>query len=125
MRFSEEIQKINNNIAYERIFFDQNMKELYVVYPTKLAKEKILIENISRMTKVIREYIDELNLYSKCMRKTDEFYFDSQKQAMKNEAYEHQKRADELAEIMNEGISPYAWYYDAMQHGYIVCLDKI
>lgn len=24
--------------------------------------------------------------------------------------YEHQEKADKLAEKMNEGISPYAWY---------------
>ena len=45
---------------------------------------------------------------------------------MINEAHSHQEKADKLAEIMNEGISPYAWYYyDAMQYGYVVYLDNI
>jgi hypothetical protein len=48
------------------------------------------------------------------------------KQSMKNGAHSHQEKADELAEIMNDGISPYAWYYhDAMQYGYVVYLDNI
>lgn len=84
-----------------------------------------MIDNIQKMKKVVREYIDELKLYSKCMRKANEFYFDSQKQQMKNEAYNHQKRADELAEIMNDGISPYAWCREELEDRNIVFLDKI
>lgn len=42
-----------------------------------------------------------------------------------NEAHNHQEKADELAEIMNEGISPYAWYYYDTAEGYVVCLDNI
>ncbi len=29
---------------------------------------------------------------------------------MQNEADKHQRKVDELAEKMNEGISPYVWY---------------
>ena len=125
MKFSEEIKNINNDIVYERIIsFDEDAKDLYVVYPSKLTNEQILTDNIQKMQKVVREYIDELKLYSKCIRKADEFYFDSQKQPMKNEAYNHQKRADELAEIMNDGISPYAWYWKELEDCYVVYLDK-
>ncbi len=43
-----------------------------------------------------------------------------------NEAHNRQEKADELAEIMNEGISPYAWYYyDTAGKGYVVYLDNI
>ena len=35
------------------------------------------------------------------------------------------EKADELAEIMNEGISPYAWYYYDTAEGYVVYLDNI
>ena len=101
-------------------------KDLYVLYPSELEDEQILKDNIPKMLKVIREYIEESELYKKCMDRVDKFHFDSQKTTMINEAHNHQEKADELAEIMNEGISPYAWYYhDAMQHGYIVYLDKI
>lgn len=78
------------------------------------------------MLKVIREYIEESELYRECMDRVDKLHFDSQKIAMINEAHSHQEKADELAEIMNEGISPYAWYYHAvMQYGYVVYLDNI
>lgn len=61
-----------------------------------------------------------------CMDRVDKLHFDSQKTAMINGAHSHQEKADELAEIMNDGISPYAWYYhDAMQYGYVVYLDNI
>lgn len=128
MTFEKRIHDycLRSDVVYERILSSSCGKDLYILYLLKLADEQILKDNIQKMKKVIREYIDELNLYSKYMRKADEFYFDSQKQPMKNEAYKHQKRADELAEIMDDGISPYAWYYyDAMQYGYIVYLDNI
>lgn len=128
MTFEERIYEycLRSDIVCERILSLSCEKDLYILYPLKLSDEQILKDNIQKMQKVIREYIDELNLYSKYMRKADEFYFDSQKQSMKNEAYKHQKRADDLAEIMDDGISPYAWYYhDAMQYGYVVYLDKI
>lgn len=54
---------------------------------------------------------------------------------MQNEADEHQRNADKIAEEMNEGISPYAWYvpknFDQYIEGihykarYVVYLDKI
>ena len=113
-------------MVYERILSLSCEKDLYILYPLKLSDEQILKDNIPKMLKVIREYIEESELYKKCMDRVDKFHFDSQKTAMINGAYKHQKRADELAEIMNEGISPYAWYYhDAMQYGYVVYLDKI
>ena len=119
---------LQSDVVYERIlsFSSPCRKDLYVLYPSELEDEQILKDNIPKMLKVIREYIEESELYKKCMDRVDKFHFDSQKTTMINEAHNHQEKADELAEIMNEGISPYAWYYhDAMQHGYIVYLDKI
>lgn len=119
---------LRSDIVYERILSFSSLcrKDLYVLYPSELEDEQILKDNIPKMLKVIREYIEESELYKKCMDRVDKFHFDSQKTTMINEAHNHQEKADELAEIMNEGISPYAWYYhDAMQHGYIVYLDKI
>ena len=91
----------------------------------KLANEQILKENIAKMLKVIKEYISELELCGCCMRKADNLYFDSQKIVIINEVHNHQEKADKLAEIMNEGISPYAWYYYNTMNGYVVSLDKI
>lgn len=127
MTFEKRIHDycLRSDVVYERILSLSCEKDLYILYPLKLSDEQILKDNIQKMQKVIREYIGELKLYSKYMRKADEFYFDSQKQPMKNEAYKHQKRADELAEIMNDGISPYAWYSRECEGCYVVYLDKI
>lgn len=127
MTFEERIHEycLRSDVVHERILSLSCEKDLYILYPLKLSDEQILKDNIQKMQKVIREYIDEPNLYSKYMRKADEFYFDSQKQSMKNEAYKHQKRADDLAEIMDDGISPYAWYSQECEDCYVVYLDKI
>ena len=87
--------------------------------------KQILKDNIQKMRKVIRKYINESELYKECMYKVDRFHFDLQKTATINEAHNHQEKADELAEIINKGISPYAWYYYNTMDGYIVYLDKI
>lgn len=81
-----------------------------ILYPYELRNEPILKDNIPKMTKVIREYIKESEMYRKCIDTIPNLIWDSQKLSMQNEADEHQRKADELAEIMNEGISPYAWY---------------
>lgn len=128
MTFEERIHDycLRSDVVYERILSLSCEKDLYILYPLKLSDEQILKDNILKMLKVIREYIEESELYKKCMGRVDRFHFDSQKTTMINEAHSHQEKADELAEIMNEGISPYAWYYhDAMQYGYVVYLDKI
>ena len=128
MIFEERICEycLRSDVVYERILSLSYEKDLYILYPLKLSDEQILKDNIPKMLKVIREYIDESELYKKYMDRVNRFHFDSQKTAMTNEAHSHQEKADELAEIMNEGISPYAWYYhDAMQYGYVVYLDKI
>lgn len=128
MTFEERIREycLRSDIMYERILSFTYGKDLYVLYPSELEYEQILKDNIPKMLKVIREYIEESELYRECMDRVDKLHFDSQKTVMINGAHSHQEKADELAEIMNEGISPYAWYYhDATQYGYIVYLDKI
>lgn len=128
MIFEERIREhcLRSDVVYERILSLSCEKDLYILYPLKLSDEQILKDNIPKMLKVIREYIDESELYKKCMDRVDKLHFDSQKTAMINGAHSHQEKADELAEIMNDGISPYAWYYhDAMQYGYVVYLDNI
>ena len=112
-------------MVYERILSLSCEKDLYILYPLKLADEQILKDNIQKMRKVIREYIHESEMYRRCMDKSKEFYFNSQMKSFVDEAYSHQEKADELAEIMNEGISPYAWYYYNTMNRYVVYLDKI
>ena len=90
-----------------------------ILYPYKLRNEPILKDSISKMTKVIREYIKETEMYRKCVDTIPNLIWDSQKLSMQNEADAHQRKADELAEIMNEGISPYAWYIKGRFNGEI------
>ena len=127
MIFEERIRELclRSDMVYERILSLSCEKDLYILYPLKLADEQILKDNIQKMRKVIREYIDESELYKKCIDEVDRFHFDLQKTAMINEAHNHQEKTDELAEIMNAGISPYAWYYYNTMNGYVVYLDKI
>lgn len=128
MTFEKRIHDycLRSDIVYERILSSPGEKDVYILYPSELKNEQILKDNIPKMLKVIKKYISESELYGYYMDRVDKLLFDSQKIAMINEAHSHQEKADELAEIMNDGISPYAWYYyDAMQYGYVVYLDKI
>ncbi len=128
MTFEERIHDycLRSDVVYKRILSSPGEKDVYILYPSELKNKQILKDNIQKMLKVIKKYISESELYGYYMSRVDKLHFDSQKIAMINEANSHQEKADELAEIMNEGISPYAWYYhDAMQYGYVVYLDKI
>ena len=127
MIFEERIREhcLRSNMVYERILSLSCEKDLYILYPLKLADEQILKDNIQKMRKVIRKYIDESELYKKCIDEVDRLHFDLQKTAMINEAHNHQEKADKLVEIMNEGISPYAWHYYNTMNGHVVYLDKI
>lgn len=81
MTFEERIRKycLRSDIVYERILSSPYEKDLYVLYPSELANEQILKDNIPKMLKVIKEYISELELCAYYMRKVDNLYFDSQK----------------------------------------------
>lgn len=128
MTFEERIREhcLRSNMVYKRILSSPCENDLYILYPSEFKDEQILKNNIPKMLNVIKKYISESELYGYYMSRVDKLHFDSQKNAMINEAHSHQEKADELAEIMNEGISPYAWYYyDAMQYGYVVYLDNI
>lgn len=91
------------------IFDDAPSDEILLMYPYKLRNEPILRDNICNMKNVIREYIKEVEQYSMCVSIISKLIWDSQKTSMQNEADEHQRKADKLAEQMNDGISPYAW----------------
>lgn len=127
MTFEEKIHEycLQLDIVCERILFSPCEKDLYILYPSELANEQIIKDNIPKMLKVIREYIHELETYLRCIDKSKNFYFNSQIKSFVDEAHNHQEKADKLAEVMNEGISPYAWYYYNTMNGYIVYLDKI
>ena len=124
------------DICMERLIFDDvPSDDILLMYPYKLRNESILRDNICNMKNVIREYIKEVEQYSMCVSVISKLIWDSQKTSMQNEADEHQRKADKLAEQMNDGISPYAWcikknfdkYIDYIHYkaDYLVYLDKI
>lgn len=109
---------------------------IIVVYPVDFIGDPVLEENIPKMLSVIREYIKEFKLYLAFKTKIGNARWDSEKLKYGDMAYEHQEKADKLAEKMNEGISPYFWYVgkvseDIVFNGifrkvdYAVCLEKI
>lgn len=124
------------DICMERLIFDDvPSDDILLMYPYKLRNEPILRDNICNMKNVIREYIKEVEQYSMCVSIISKLIWDSQKTSMQNEADEHQRKADKLAEQMNDGISPYAWcikknfdkyIYDIhYKADYLVYLNKI
>lgn len=109
---------------------------IIVVYPVEFIGDLVLKENIPKMLSVVREYIEEDELYLAFRIKTANARWDSEKLKYGNMAYEHQMKRDKLAEKMNEGISPYFWYVskiseDIVFNGifrkvdYAVCLEKM
>lgn len=109
---------------------------IIIIYPIEFVGDQVLEENIPKMLSVVREYIKEFESYLMFKNMIGNARWDSEKLKYGNIAYEHQKKADKLAEKMNEGISPYAWYvrkvcdeliYNGIhQHvDYAVCLEKI
>ena len=113
----------------------ESLEIILVMYPYEFRNEKILKDNIPKMTNVIREYINEMELYRRCINTIPNLIWDSQKISLQNEADEHQKRADKLAEVMNDGINPYHWCvcknFDQCIDGihykadYVIYLEKI
>lgn len=105
-----------------------------IIYPKEFYGD--LEENIPKMLSVIREYIKECESYLMFKNMIGNARWDSEKLKYGNIAYEHQEKADKLAEKMNEGISPYAWYVNKVNNklvfngivrkvDYTVCLEKI
>lgn len=107
------------DICMEYLIFDDVTSNILLMYPYRLINEKILRDNICNMKKIIREYIKEVEQYSRCISVIPKLIWDSQKTSMQNEADEHQRKADEIAEQMNDGISPYAWYVKGSFNGEI------
>lgn len=113
----------------------EHLEKILIMYPYEFRNEKILKDNIPKMTNVIREYINESELYRRCIDTIPNLIWDSQKDSLQNEADEHQRKADELAEVMNDCISPYHWcvcknfdqYIDGIHYksDYVIYLEKI
>ena len=112
--------KIPEYIYWEELFYGDCMNgNLIIMFPNELKDNPILKENIPKMLNVIKEYIDKSQGYRRYMDCALSVHFDSEKESFINEAHKQQEEADKLAEEINEGISPYAWYYTGMFDGYI------
>ena len=107
-----------------------------IIYPIEFIGDPVLEENIPKMLSVVREYIKELESYLMFKNMIGNARWDSEKLKYGNIAYKHQEKADKLAEKMNEGISPYAWYVNKVNDklafngisrkvDYTICLEKI
>lgn len=118
---------VNKELPYSSII---------IIYPIEFVGDQVLEENIPKMLSVVREYIKEFESYLMFKNMIGNVRWDSEKLKYGNIAYEHQEKADKLAEKMNEGISPYAWYVHKMNDklafngisrkvDYTVCLEKI
>lgn len=118
---------VNKELLYSSII---------IIYPIECVGDQVLEENIPKMLLVVREYIKEFESYLMFKNMIGNVRWDSEKLKYGNIAYEHQEKADKLAEKMNEGISPYAWYVHKINDklafngiirkvDYTVCLEKI
>ena len=126
---------IDPDVCISELISTDHLERILIMYPYELRNEKILKDNIPKMTKVIREYINESELYRRCIDTIPNLIWDSQKFSLQNEADEHQIKADELAEVMNDGISPYHWcvcknfdqYINGIHYkaNYVIYLEKI
>lgn len=110
--------------------------KIVILYPKEFIGDSVLEENISKMISVVREYIKEFESYLIFKNMIGNARWDSEKLKYENIAYEHQEKADKLAEKMNEGISSYFWYVGKVSEDvvfneisrkvdYAVCLEKI
>ena len=127
-----------NNYCIQQVLNVTNPSDdkIVILYPKEFIGDSVLEENIPKMLSVVREYIKEFESYLMFKNMIGNARWDSEKLKYGNIAYEHQEKADKLAEKMNEGISPYAWYINKVNDklafneisqkvDYAVCLEKI
>ena len=126
----------NNFCIREVVNKEIPYRSIIVIYPIEFIGDPVLEENIPKMISVVREYIKEFESYLMFKNMIGNARWDSEKLKYGNIAYEHQEKADKLAEKMNEGISPYVWYINKVNDklalngisqkvDYAVCLEKI
>ena len=126
---------IEPDVCISELISTEHLERILIMYPYEFRNEKILKDNIPKMSNIIREYINESELYRRCIDTIPNLIWDSQKASLQNEADEHQRKADELAEVMNDGISPYHWcvcknfdqYINGIHYkaNYAIYLEKI
>lgn len=77
---------------------DPSSDKIVIIYPKEFIGDSILDENIPKMISVVREYIKESESYLMFKNMIGNTRWDSKKLKYGNIAYEHQEKADKLAE---------------------------
>jgi hypothetical protein len=84
-------------------------KRIVVLFSHSLSREKVLRDNVKNISKYIYEYIDAREQYFTLNDLAKQAVFDVNKMKHSSGADKQQKKMDELAELLNENISPYRW----------------
>lgn len=83
---------VNPSVCIHELISVKYLEIILIMYPYEFRNEKILKDNISKMTNVIREYINESELYRRCVDAIPSLIWDSQKSSIQNEADKHQRK---------------------------------
>ena len=79
---------IEPDVCISELISTEHLERILIMYPYEFRNEKILTDNIPKMTKVIREYINESELYRRCIYTISNLIWDSQKASLQNEVDE-------------------------------------
>lgn len=85
-------------------------RRIVILFPYELYSYNIMKDNLKEMQKYVIDYVkaeDSMNLNH---NKILEVSFDSLKDKYAQLRDDSQKEMDRLSELMNVGISPYAWF---------------
>ena len=70
---------IEPDVCISELISTDHLERILIMYPYEFRNEQILKNNIPKMTKVIREYINESELYRRCIDAIPNLIWDSQK----------------------------------------------
>lgn len=98
---------------------DCDNRVILAVYQHTLRDEKILQNNLPIMIETIRDYIREVEIYTRLTDVLPGLIWDSQKLAIRKEIILRKRNMELLRNKMNTGISPYYWCIYKEFYGYI------
>lgn len=98
---------------------DCDNRVILVVYQHTLRDEKILQNNLPIMIETIRDYIREVEIYTRLTDLLSRLIWDSQKLAIREEIILRKRNMELLRNKINTGISPYYWCIYKEFDGYI------
>lgn len=106
MTFEERIREhcLRSDMVYEKILSLSCEKDLYILYPLKLADEQILKDNIPKMRKVIKEHIEESEAYTECLGMSYKDWIRHQENQRKELIEKEEKHKKEIPELTDYWI---------------------